>query len=334
MKPIPLAVVGCGFLVNNLILPALKAVKEFRIAALLDTEPTVPEKTAKDFGFDCPCFNNLEDLLAIKEDIGAAYICTPNNTHEQIATALLKAGIPVLCEKPLAPSHSAALRMVKVAQKTKVPAMVAYMGKLNVYAAETVRIVKSGELGTLKYLSTAFCYDVHEAIQYTGKSYGWRCRKSGGGGALGDIGVYPVAMLRDMFGPKLKVVSAAVSPLSSEYAPLSAVAELRAGKVPIHLYASITCPKFLCHMEIIGSKGSLTVAHHWTQSPSGVLYLTIGDGLPKRVPLIEHNCYSEEFRYFARVISGKQKIGPAFSFAGGAEDVKVLDAIAKKGGAK
>ncbi len=330
MKPLALAIVGCGGLVNTFILPALKSVKEFFVTALVDSGPAIADETAEQARLDCECFSSLEDLLAGAKNIGAAYVCTPNHTHAKISIALLRAGIPVLCEKPLAPSWSAAKKMAKVAEETGLPAMVAYMAKFNVYAAETVRIIKSGKLGAIELISTAFCYDGFESAKVSASAYEWRCRKASGGGALGDIGIYPVTMLRDMFGLKLRVKSAAISPLSDKYAPLTSVAELRAGNIPIHLYASIVCPKFLCHMEIIGSKGSLAVAHQWTQTPSGVIYVTYGDGLPTPVPLQERNCYTEEFRYFAKVVSGKQKVSPAFDFAGGAEDVNVLDKITRK----
>src|SRR5262249_19156792 len=64
--------------------------------------------------------------LIDRKDIDAIDICTPNNTHAEIATAAAHAGKMILCEKPLAMNGREGLKMVEVVEKAKVPNMVWY----------------------------------------------------------------------------------------------------------------------------------------------------------------------------------------------------------------
>src|SRR5437870_5205075 len=64
--------------------------------------------------------------LLDRKDIDVVDICTPNNTHSEIAHAAAKAGKMILCEKPLAMNGPEGLKMVEAVEKAKVPNMVWY----------------------------------------------------------------------------------------------------------------------------------------------------------------------------------------------------------------
>ena len=64
--------------------------------------------------------------LIERKDIDAIDICTPNNTHTEIAIAAAAAGKMILCEKPLAMNGPEGLKMVEAVEKAKVPNMVWY----------------------------------------------------------------------------------------------------------------------------------------------------------------------------------------------------------------
>ncbi|HWY87403.1 MAG TPA: Gfo/Idh/MocA family oxidoreductase, partial [Gemmataceae bacterium] len=64
--------------------------------------------------------------LVERKDIDAVDICTPNNTHAEIALAAAGAGKMILCEKPLAMNGPEGLKMVEAVEKAKVPNMVWY----------------------------------------------------------------------------------------------------------------------------------------------------------------------------------------------------------------
>src|SRR5215469_12046683 len=64
--------------------------------------------------------------LIERRDIDLINICTPNNTHAEIALVAAKAGKMILCEKPLAMTGAQGLQMVEAVEKAKVPNLVSY----------------------------------------------------------------------------------------------------------------------------------------------------------------------------------------------------------------
>src|SRR5258707_10027423 len=65
-------------------------------------------------------------MLTERKDIDAIDVCTPNNTHAEIATAAAKAGKMILCEKPLSMTGDEGKKMVEAVEKAGVPNMVWY----------------------------------------------------------------------------------------------------------------------------------------------------------------------------------------------------------------
>ncbi len=129
-KPLNLGMIGYGFMgrahsnayctVNNFFdleyRPVLKA-------ACARDEAKVKAFAAK-WGYES-VVTDWRALLA-RKDIDIVDICTPNNTHAEIALAAAKAGKMILCEKPLAMNGPEGLKMVEAVEKAKVPNMVWY----------------------------------------------------------------------------------------------------------------------------------------------------------------------------------------------------------------
>lgn len=104
---INVAVVGTG----NISLSHLNAYLAFpercRVVALCDVTPDRAEARRREIGLDdAVVYSSYEDLIA-RGDIDLVSICTPPDTHEELSIAFLRAGVNVLCEKPMAPSLAA-----------------------------------------------------------------------------------------------------------------------------------------------------------------------------------------------------------------------------------
>src|SRR5690606_8877207 len=104
---INVAVVGTG----NISLSHLDAYRAFperaRIVALCDPFVDKAEARRRELGLDdVVVYASHEDLIAAG-DVDLVSICTPPDTHEELSVAFLRAGINVLCEKPMAPSLAA-----------------------------------------------------------------------------------------------------------------------------------------------------------------------------------------------------------------------------------
>lgn len=147
--------------------------------------------------------------LIERDDIDLVDICTPGDTHAEIAIAALEAGKHVLCEKPLANSVNEAERMTAAAEasaKQGVFAMCGFSYRRTPALALAKRMVEEGRLGTIRHVRAQYLQDwlTDENAPMT-----WRLDKSkSGSGSLGDIGAHSIDMAQWLTGQKISGVSA------------------------------------------------------------------------------------------------------------------------------
>ena len=140
-------------------------------------------------------YKTMAKAEAKREDgIEAVSIVTPNHMHAPVAAAFLDAGIHVICDKPLCLNTAEARDLVKLTKKTgKIFALTHnYTGYPMVRQARAM--VAAGELGEIRVVQAEYAQDwLTEPIEKSGhKQAAWRVdpKKSGAGGALGDIGTH------------------------------------------------------------------------------------------------------------------------------------------------
>src|SRR5580692_5987328 len=97
--------------------------------------------------------------LIERKDIDAIDICTPNNTHAEIALAAARAGKMILCEKPLAMNGPEGLEMVKAVAKAKVPNMVWYNYRRVPAVTLAHQLIQEGRLGKVFHYRAKFLQD-------------------------------------------------------------------------------------------------------------------------------------------------------------------------------
>ena len=147
--------------------------------------------------------------LIERDDIDLIDICTPGDTHAEIAVAALEAGKHVLCEKPLANSVNEAQRMTAAAEaaaKRGVFAMCGFSYRRTPALALAKRMVEEGRLGTIRHVRAQYLQDwlADENAPMT-----WRLDKSkSGSGSLGDIGAHSIDTAQWLTGQKITGVSA------------------------------------------------------------------------------------------------------------------------------
>ncbi|MFC7532178.1 Gfo/Idh/MocA family protein [Actinoplanes sp. GCM10030250] len=143
------------------------------------------------------------------DEVDLVDICTPGDTHAEIALAALAAGKHVLCEKPLANSVAEAREMAAAAARAKthgVRAMCAYNYRRVPAVALMRDLVASGRIGTIRHVRAAYLQDWIVDPQFP---LVWRLRKEiAGSGALGDIGAHIVDLTQFVTGQSITAVSA------------------------------------------------------------------------------------------------------------------------------
>ncbi|MGV9788304.1 Gfo/Idh/MocA family protein [Streptomyces sp. NPDC003435] len=147
--------------------------------------------------------------LIARDDVDLVDICTPGDSHAEIALAALAAGKHVLCEKPLANTVEEAEAMAAVAEEAYERGQLAMVG-FNYRRVPAValarRMITEGRLGTVRHVRVSYLQDwlVDPEFPLT-----WRLRKeTAGSGALGDLGAHVIDVAQYLAGEKLAGVSA------------------------------------------------------------------------------------------------------------------------------
>ncbi|MGW9400830.1 Gfo/Idh/MocA family protein [Streptomyces sp. NPDC055642] len=147
--------------------------------------------------------------LVEREDIDLVDICTPGDSHAEIALAALAAGKHVLCEKPLANTVAEAEAMARAAEEASGRGQLAMVGfnyRRVPATALARRMVAEGRIGTLRHVRVAYLQDwlVDPGFPLT-----WRLRREhAGSGSLGDLGAHIVDLAQYLAGEQLAGVSA------------------------------------------------------------------------------------------------------------------------------
>ncbi|HEX2420491.1 MAG TPA: Gfo/Idh/MocA family oxidoreductase [Acidimicrobiia bacterium] len=147
-------------------------------------------------------YGSYESLLE-DEAIEAVYIPLPNHLHLEWTLAAAAAGKHVLCEKPLALTSADAHGMVEASEQAGVLLMEAFMYRLHPLWQEVRRLVESGTIGDLVAFQSFFSYRNLDPANI-------RNQTEAGGGALLDIGCYPVNAARMLFGSEPEEVKAMI----------------------------------------------------------------------------------------------------------------------------
>ena len=193
-KKIRYAVVGLGNIAQEAVLPAFKNASSNSVLTTLISEDKQKLKIlAKKYKVkNCYLFDEMEECFQ-KQEIDALYIATPNDRHREIVELAAKYKIHILCEKPMAVTHSDCIYMDAAAKKNNIKLMVAYRLHFESANLEAIKMCRQGTLGDLKFFNSSFSYQVKDKknIRLNPTSVG--------GGALYDIGIYCINAARYLF---------------------------------------------------------------------------------------------------------------------------------------
>ncbi|HEO71179.1 MAG TPA: Gfo/Idh/MocA family oxidoreductase, partial [Candidatus Hydrogenedentes bacterium] len=112
---IRVGIIGCGKIAHVDHVPGYLLAKGAKVVSLFDVKPKQVEALRQAFHLDAESYQDFDAFLG--SGIDAVSICTPNYLHYPQVMAALKAGLHVLCEKPMAATTAEASRMVHAARK-------------------------------------------------------------------------------------------------------------------------------------------------------------------------------------------------------------------------
>lgn len=172
------------------VIPAMQRSPWCEITAIASRDLSHAKAAARDLQIP-NAYGSYEELLA-DETVEAIYNPLPNNLHVPWTIKAALAGKHVLCEKPIALNAEEARTLIDVRNRTGVRIQEAFMVRTHPQWLETRRLIKSGRIGSLRSITCFFSYFNPDPANI-------RNQLSLGGGALMDIGCYPITISRFMY---------------------------------------------------------------------------------------------------------------------------------------
>ncbi|MFD8483948.1 Gfo/Idh/MocA family protein [Kitasatospora sp. NPDC059673] len=197
--PLRIGVLGCAEIARRRMLPAIAARPGLRLTAIASRDPERAEPLAAQYG----CRATDYRALIESPDVDAVYVPLPIALHAQWVAAALDAGKHVLAEKPLTADPAATAALQLRAEERQLVLQENVMFVHHPVHEQVRRLVADGAIGELRMFSAAFAIPALPADNI-------RHRPELGGGALLDVGYYPVRAALHFLGPELTVAGAAL----------------------------------------------------------------------------------------------------------------------------
>lgn len=316
------AVIGLGHIAQAAVLPAFRhAQKNCKLVALASDSPRKLSAMGRRYGVKHLCnYNELDELFA-SGVVDAVYIALPNHLHKDYTLRAAKAGLHVLCEKPMAVTSRDAQQMIQACRAAGVKLMIAYRLHFERANLEAAAFAKAKRLGELRFFSSDFSMQVSpENI---------RLKREMGGGPLYDIGIYCINAARAVLGAEPTAVWATAS--RSRDPRFREVDETVIGVMRFRdeRRASFTCSFGAADRStytVTGTRGTITLDPAYEYA-SGLSYeLKVGKHTRKK-SFGKSDQFAPELMYFSNCILHNREPEP--SGVEGLLDVRIIEAMSR-----
>ncbi len=173
--------------INERLIPAFRESDRSELRAVASRSQSKADEYAKQWQIPL-AYESYEALLA-DPDINAVYISLPNGFHAEWTVKSADAGKHVLCEKPLALSVAEVGQMSEAARRNNVVLQEAAMYRYHPQTRKVQELIDSGAIGDIRMIQSLFCFTLKNPADV-------RLDLKVGGGALWDVGSYPVSFAR------------------------------------------------------------------------------------------------------------------------------------------
>jgi len=201
MRKVQWGVLGVAHIATAQVIPGMQHGELSEIAGIASRDLPKAQKAARELGIR-KAYGSYEEMLADPE-IEAVYNPLPNHMHLPWSIRAAEAGKHVLCEKPIAMSAAETRELIAARDRTGVIIGEAFMVRTHPQWLRIEELVRAGRIGRLRYAAATFAYfnvdarNIRNILAY-------------GGGALMDIGCYPIKVSRFVFGEEPVRVAATI----------------------------------------------------------------------------------------------------------------------------
>jgi len=315
------AVIGAGHIAQAAVLPAFAhAGRNSELVALVSGDEKKRRELSRRYRLrKAYPYEAYEECLRNGE-VDAVYIALPNDMHREYAVRAARAGVHVLCEKPLALDEDECRHMIETAEAAGVKLMTAYRLHFERANLEAVEVVRSGQIGEARFFSSTFSFPVKDEKNI-------RLSAARGGGPLYDIGVYCINAARYLFRDEpTEVLGFAENGGERRFREVdeATAAVLRFPDARLATFVSSFGAADTDEFRIVGTEGVLCVERSFEYTEGITHRLTVG-GKTKTRTFPKRDQFAPELLYFSDcILAGKE---PEPSGAEGLADVRVIRAI-------
>ncbi|MEL4155727.1 Gfo/Idh/MocA family oxidoreductase [Corynebacterium bovis] len=312
--PVRFAVVGAGQIAQQAFIPGLAHLPEAELAALVTSDPAKGER----HGVPAHPYEAYGELLA-SGDVDAVYVATPVTHHRRYAVEALDAGVPVLLEKPMAPSVEDCQAIIDAAERSGTTLMVGYRMHQDAFLVDLADLARSGSLGDLRTFTATFGHTVNPDNHRSHTGF-W-------GGPLPDLGIYPLNTVRTVFGEEPVTVQAHGVHHAGTGLGVTPTVAVTLG-FPGGRSAQFTASYATASVEtftLTGSQGSVTSTAAFMWGAELAYTVDTGDGPRRRTyPAVDQ--FAGETRYFVHCV--REGLRPEPDGEEGLLDIRVCEAVA------
>ena len=200
------ALVGLGYYSTDLLAPALQLTQHCELTGIVTGTPSKASDWSKKYKIPEKNIYNYDNVHTIADnpDIDVIYIVLPPSMHAEYSIKAANAGKHVWCEKPMAMTVDECDRMIAACNKNKVKLSIGYRLQHEPNTQKIIAFGKNKTYGKVQSVEVAAGY-------FDPRTNHWKQKKALGGGAMYDMGVYPLNAARYSTGLEPIAVTARAS---------------------------------------------------------------------------------------------------------------------------
>ncbi|PZE22191.1 Gfo/Idh/MocA family protein [Paenibacillus xerothermodurans] len=289
-------ILGCANIAKRAVIPGIQQSATGEVTAIASRNESTARATADELGIPT-AYESYEQLLA-DDNIDAVYVPLPNHLHKEWTIKAAEAGKHVLCEKPIALNASEAEEMAEACARADVKLAEAFMYRHHPRYAMIKDIIKSGEIGEIRGIRGAFTFNSARSGENV------RFHRTMGGGALYDVGVYPISAARFVLErePEAATVHAFFSPEHDNVDMMAAGVLEFSGGVAL----TFDCAMWAAGrnvLEVLGTEGRIELPSAFVSKLNEEDHLSVTVGRERREVIVPYvNQYALQADDFGRSI--------------------------------
>lgn len=300
------------------VIPAIQESSNGRVVAVSSRNVERAREFAAEIGKDVRAYGSYEEMIA-SGDIDAIYNPLPNSQHAEWSIKCAEAGIPVLCEKPLASDAPEAQTIVDAFAERDILFAEAFMYRFHPQTQTVKKMVDDGAVGTVQVLNATFTFRI-------GDEGNIRLSKPLAGGGLMDVGCYCLNVMRLMSGEEPTNVQAfaRVGETSQVDEVLAGLLDFPSGAIG-HFDSGLRSERTNSY-EIRGSHGRIWVPEGFVMDasqPSTIQYWH--EGQYEEISVLPANHYTLMVEDFADALINNRP--PKFHPQDAVENMRVIDQL-------